>query len=94
LQYLQIGLLLEALLVIKSLLVEILDSSLIISNISLDISISGSPSAILLLVLLRFNSLAISLYLQELNESKELDRPLNKNIVIKGSGRACPKSFK
>jgi hypothetical protein len=94
LQYIQIGLLLEALLAIESLLVEILDSSLIISDISLDISISGSFSSLLLLVLLNFNSLVISLYLRELNESKELDRPLNKRIVIKSSGRACPKSFK
>jgi hypothetical protein len=94
LQYIQIGLLLEALLAIESLLVEILDSSLILSDISLDMSISGSPSALLLLVLLNFNSLVISSYLRELNESKELDRPLNKRIAIKGSSRACPKSFK
>jgi hypothetical protein len=94
LQCLQIGLLLEALLAIESLLVEILDSSLIISDISLDLSISGSLSAFLPLVLLSFNSLAISSYLQDLNESKELDKLLNKRIAIKDSGRACPKSFK
>ena len=94
LQFLQIGLFLEALLATKSLLVENLDSSLIISAISFGIFISGAPSALLSLVLLNFNSLAISSYFRELNESKELDNPLNKRIAIKGSGKACPKSFK
>jgi len=93
---LQIGFLLflEALLATKSLLVENLNSSLIISAISLGIFIRGSLSALLLLVLLSLNSLAISSYLQELNKSKELDNPLNRRIAIKGSGKACPKSFK
>ena len=94
LQFLQIGLFLEALLATKSSLVENLDSSLIISAISFGIFISGAPSALLSLVLLNFNSLAISSYFRELNESKELDNPLNKRIAIKGSGKACPKSFK
>jgi hypothetical protein len=94
LQFLQISLFLEALLAIKSSLVENLDSSLIISAISFGIFISGAPSALLSLVLLNFNLLAISLYFRELNESKELNNPLNKRIAIKGSGKACLKSFK
>jgi hypothetical protein len=77
----------------KSSLVENLDSSLIISAISLGIFIRSAPSA-LLSVLLNFNSLAISSYFRELKESKELDNPLNKRIAIKGSGKECPKSFK
>jgi hypothetical protein len=94
LQFLQIGLFLEALLATKSSLVENLDSLLIISAISLGIFIRGAPSALLSLVLLNFNLLAISSYLRELNESKELDNSLNKRIAIKGSGKECPKSFK
>jgi hypothetical protein len=85
---------LETLLATKSSLVENLDSLLIISAISLGIFIKGAPLALLLLVLLNFNLSAISLYFRELNESKELDNPLNKRIAIKGSGKACPKSFK
>ena len=85
---------LEALLATKSLLVENLDSSLIISAISFNIFIRGAPSALLSLVLLNFNLLAISSYFRELNKSKELDNPLNKRIAIKGSSKAYPKSFK
>jgi hypothetical protein len=96
LQFLQISLFLflEALLATKSSLVENLDSSLIISAISFGIFIRGAPSALLSLVLLNFNLLAISSYFRELNKSKELDNPLNKSIAIKGSGKACPKAFK
>jgi hypothetical protein len=96
LQFLQIGLFLflEALLAIKSLLVENLDSLLIISAISFGIFIRGASLALLLLVLLNFNLLAISLYFRELKELKELDNPLNKRIAIKGSGKECLKSFK
>jgi hypothetical protein len=94
LQFLQISLFLEALLAIKSLLVENLDSLLIISAISFGIFIRGAPSALLLLVLLNFNLLAISSYFRELKESKELDNPLNKRIAIKGLSKACLKSFK
>ena len=85
---------LEALLATKSLLVENLDSSLIISAISLSIFIKGAPSALLSLVLLNFNLLAISSYFQELKELKKLNNPLNKRIAIKGSSKECPKSFK
>jgi hypothetical protein len=99
LQYLQIGFLflflfLKALFATKSSLVENLDFSLIISAISFGISTKGAPLALLSLVLLNFNLLAISLYFRELNKLKELDNPLNKSIVIKGSVKACPKSFK
>jgi hypothetical protein len=92
--FLFLFLFLEALFATKSSLVENLDSLLIISAISFGIFIRGAPSALLSLVLLNFNLLAISLYFRELNESKELDNPLNKRIAIKGSGKACPKSFK
>jgi hypothetical protein len=92
--FLFLFLFLEALFATKSSLVENLDSSLIISAISFGIFIRGAPSALLSLVLLNFNSLAISSYFRELNKSKELDNPLNKRIAIKGSGKACPKSFK
>jgi small-conductance mechanosensitive channel len=53
-----------------SLLVETLNYLLIISTISLIISISGTPLALLLVALLNFNSLAISLYLQDFNKLK------------------------
>ena len=92
--FLFLFLFLEALFATKSLLVKNLDSLLIISAISFGIFIRGAPLALLLLVLLNFNLLAISLYFRELNESNELDNPLNKRIAIKGSSKACPKSFK
>jgi len=92
--FLFLFLFLEALFATKSLLVKNLDSLLIISAISFGIFIRGAPLALLLLVLLNFNLLAISLYFRELNESNELDNPLNKRIAIKSSVKACPKSFK
>jgi hypothetical protein len=87
-------LLLKTLLAIKFLLIENLNSLFIISAISFSIFISSAPLALLSLVLLNFNLLVFSLYLQELNELKELNNPLNKRIVIKGSSKAWLKSFK